>query len=293
MNFKRLLSPAFVVCITLFIAASIAMGAMVRGLKAYLIKLPVEVEQRVSSIPTETEHWIQVGTDRREEAAVEGVLGTQNYLSRQYAKKDTLKPGPNGAPASPRIVELHLAYYTGMVDTVPHVPDRCLVGGGWSIVGSTRLVPIKLDRLIVSPDPDVPTQLGAVSRARISSPRSEHNGRRVRLPKDIEKLALRTTEFSAPGGKGRLFAGYFFVANGGIATSAEDVRLLAFDLRADYAYYLKVQVASPMPATADEYGELAQDLLNDLFPDIMLCVPDWIDVQTGDYPANNPRRKNQ
>ena len=62
-----------------------------------------------------------VGEDIRfDEAGVEA-LGTDLYLSRTYRHRDSELPQ----------VQLHLAYYTGQVDAIPHVPDRCMVAGGY------------------------------------------------------------------------------------------------------------------------------------------------------------------
>jgi hypothetical protein len=67
--------------------------------------------------------------------------------------------------------------------------------------------------------------------------------------------------------------------------------VLAFNLTDDYAYYLKVQVGSTDAASAAELGELASTLLSDLLGEIMTCVPDWTKVQRGEWPPDNPKRK--
>ena len=48
-------------------------------------------------------------------------LGTDRYLNRTYAR--------DGHPDNGWIA-LHIAYYTGMIDAVPHIPDRCYEGAG-------------------------------------------------------------------------------------------------------------------------------------------------------------------
>ena len=106
---------------------------------------------------------------------------------------------------------------------------------------------------------------------------TEHDDRDVRL---------RASTYHNPGGA-ELYAGYFFIANGGVAASAEDVRLLAFDLGNDYAFYLKVQFNSQGVSSHEEFAELSAELLNDVLADLMLCVPDWVEVQAGRYPEGN------
>ncbi len=279
-RFKRVFTPSVVVAIAVLVCSSAVFGVVKRALQAHLIKeaiYPPESRQ-VSAVPAETASWIREGADRREAEIVEGVLGTTNYLNRLYVKKSTR------GTDKPEYLDLHLAYYTGMIDTVPHVPERCMVGGGWSIVGATEDVRLNLDNMIRMADTDVPDAFGAVTLARITTPGGSMSGARVRLPDGLDRLDLRVTPFSSGDGRNKLFAGYFFVANGGIATTAEQVRLLAFDLRSKYAYYLKVQVSSPIVTTPQELGDMAEDLLTELLPEIMLCVPDWVEVRLGNYP---------
>lgn len=280
--FRVLLRPSVLVSLVLLAVSAVGLHAAVSSLKLYLRKLPIQAMYTTRSVSTETESWRQVGADRIESAEVVSELGTENYLSRVYEEKNP----PSGRPA--RRVELHLAYYTGMIDTVPHVPERCIVGGGWTISGGTTVLPLELKRdlWIPSGEKDGDTELftvrlGATSRA---------PGTRVRLPRGIEDARIRITDFAKPGSNLRLHAGYFFIANGGVTDSADGVRLLAFDLKDDYAYYLKVQVSSNDVKTAQELAFAAASLVEELLPDIMLTVPDWLSVQRGEYPADNPRR---
>src|SRR5690606_12516831 len=92
---------------------------------------------------------------------------------------------------------------------------------------------------------------------------SNRPGQRVLLPLDPKRMQLRVTEFSIPG-RPSLYAGYFFLVNGEHRSSAEGVRLLAFDLKTDYAYYLKVQFNSQSVESPEELAEVALDLLDDL-----------------------------
>jgi hypothetical protein len=197
-------------------------------------------------------------------------------------------------------LELHAAYYTGMIDTVPHVQERCMVGAGFQLVSSGAIVPLGLDASQWREDPDVPADVrGRVFRTTafsVDNPQEADPSRivlvrqrDVTLPRDPAGIAMRMSEFASRGG-GRYFGGYFFVANGGWTPSAEQVRLLAFDLKDDYAYYMKVQVGSPDVTSNEELAEHASALLDELLPHLMMCVPDWTRVQAGEYPPDNPRR---
>ena len=282
-----LFKPAFLVAIGVLVASAMGMTAGIRAFDIYLAKLPVYPPEgrTLGSIPTETPNWIKVGSDRIESADVVATLGTDNYLSRTYMERNPKVPG------KPRVVELHLAYYTGMIDTVPHVPDRCFIGGGMS-QGTDPVYPtLSLDRTRWFQDPDAPEgDAGKVWRIRLADDHAmtSRPGQSVRLPRDPDAMRMRVMGFDIPGG-GRVFAGYFFIANGGHTDNARNVRALAFNLTDDYAYYLKVQCTADMES-AEDLAQASSELLSELIGEIMLCVPDWIEVQSGRYPPDNPRR---
>ena len=281
------LTPLLVTLVVLGAGA----GLLTAGLRAadiHLTKRPIHPESGLSvqALPRITENWEQVGKDRIESAEILEELGTDNYITRTYQQR---KHEP-GEPA--QRVELHVAYYTGKIDTVPHVPDRCFVGGGMRIEGATVNVPLVLDDSVwlLETGSDIPEEwAGEVYSVRLSSDSPNAPGKRVKLPRRPGDLKLRCTEFVAPGGA-RLLAGYFFIANGGAVAGADGVRLLAFDLKNDYAYYMKVQFTSTQAQSPEQLAAAASSLLNDLLGEMMLCVPDWIDVLAGRWPEDNPRR---
>lgn len=280
-NLGSVYGPAFFVVLALLSASALGLTWGIHAYGVYLEKKPIEAPdgRRVAQVPKETEHWIAVGPDRIESAEMLAELGTENYLSRTYQQKDPADP------AHPQQVELHLAYYTGQIDTVPHVPERCFVGGGLAIDKDSRKIPLRLDGSGWIEETDLPEGVqGPVYLARLSNSWSDRPGSRVRLPGDPAELEMLTTGFSRPGGGGSFYSGYFFVANGGTVASANDVRLLAFKLTDDYSYYLKVQFTSFTARDPNQLAELAASLLDDLYAEIARCVPDWVEVRAGRYP---------
>jgi hypothetical protein len=299
MNAARLRQPAFLVALAVLAVGAVGMGSAIRMARIYLDKLPIyprpidgqpheypEGSPTLLSLPTETRNWKAFGADRVETEEVEEVLGTTNYLNRIYVEKNPREGKP------PRAIDFHAAYYTDQIDTVPHVPDRCFVGGGMQIGSAAQFLPLNLDRSTWQTAADVPEQWkGRIFTARMSSDFGNGRGRRVRLPRDPEAIEMKTMEFIHPGSDRRIYAGYFFIANGGTVARAEGVRLLAFNLTDDYAYYLKIQFTSDRVESAEDLRDAATDLLNDLLPEIMLCIPDWIEVETGLWPPDNPRAR--
>lgn len=286
-----MLRAPFIVALAVLLASAAGMTAGIRAFDIYLAKLPVHAPEgkTLNSIPTETANWIKVGNDRIESADVIATLGTSNYLSRMYVEKHPKDP------AKPRVVDLHLAYYTGMIDTVPHVPDRCFIGGGMTQGTDPVYLPLNLDKTRWFLDPDVDeAQRGKIWRIRLADDRNltSRPGQSVRLPREPESMRMRVMGFDDAGGP-RVYAGYFFIANGGHTDNAQNVRALAFNLTDDYAYYLKVQCTSSAmngATSAQDLASMSADLLSELIGEIMLCTPDWTEVQAGRYPPDNPRR---
>lgn len=292
MKIRALRNPAFLTAFAIMSLCAVGMKAAIERYNIHLQKKPIYAEdgRLLRAIPTETQNWRRLGTDIIEASEVAEQLGTDNYLTRNYIPKAS-----EGSGAAASVVNLHAAYYTGMIDTVPHVPERCLTGAGMALIGGPWTVPVPLTTtgwlLLQDAPPDLS---GRVYTVRLSNEYSTAGGgRRVNLPFDLtptQPLTLRISQFSTPGGQTH-YAGYFFVANGGWVSSAEGVRQLSFDLRNDYAYYLKVQVGSSAVNSPEELASLAGSLLDDLLGELMTCVPDWVKVQKGLWPADNPRRQ--
>lgn len=265
--------------------AAIAFGAAVSKYKLMLNKLPIQapMNRQFIALPGTTPNWQQVGQDRRESPEVEETLGTKNYVSRVYVKK-----GPDGKPLEGKdagVIDFHAAYYTGMIDTVPHVSDRCFVGGGMTLASGAKdvAIPIDMERWR-KVETDVPVVLtDRLFRARMPN-WSDQPGTDIFTTFDPSKLVLHSFKFADPKGR-ELYSGYFFIANGGVVAKAEDVRLLAFDLRSKYAYYAKIQFTSSSVKSQEELGEAAGSILSDMLPEIMRCIPPWQEVERGTYPA--------
>jgi len=281
-----ILVPALAACI--MIGSTLGVSAYIKFSDLHMQKIPIypENNRQVSAIPTETEHWLRLGSDRISSSEIVEVLGTENYLSRDYIRKDTLDS------KKPVIIELHAAYYTGMIDTVPHVPERCFVGGGMQQSESSRNIKLELDTSSWRHDRSVAESFSGITgklySVRLSNNRNytDAPGSRIRLPRDVTPstgLTMRCSEFSLGNGQ-KIYAGYFFIANGGTKANANEVRTLAFNLSDDYAYYLKVQLNCVTADSMDEFVEYAGQFMGDLIGELMRCTPDWVEVQRGNYP---------
>ena len=250
-------------CVTLVVSA-VGFRLAVAQLNIYLRKEPVDLRASFDNIPRRIGAWEATGEDKKLEATGVEALGTSLYLDRIY-RLDSSRSGPAGEPP----ILFHLAYYTGQIDAVPHVPDRCLVAGGFNAMGTPVNIPLSLDKSTWEDDPD--------SDYPIVSRRDPVTGRNVPVRMPLGEVALRTTEFSDNSNPGaKIFAGYFFVANGGIAVTPGDVKRLAFRASEKRAYYCKVQVLSAGKGIdQDSFVERATEFLDLMLPEIMICLPDW------------------
>jgi len=290
-NWRTVLHPACVLAFLVLGVSAIGMRAAIDRYGLHLQKEEIHAPGRrqVSTIPRETPNWEQFGPDQVLDEDTVKTLGTNNFVSRAFRRKGGIEG------ERPMVIEFHAAYYTGGIDTVPHVPERCMVGGGWRRTKDARTLSLDLDSTTwVKDEAASQSPLGEVYTARtLPSPYSTAPGTRVRLPYSItpdSPIRMRVTEFESPDSNRRLLAGYFFVANGGVASSAEQVRTLAFNLTSDYAYYLKVQLSSATVESGEELALEGASLLSELMPEIMRCVPDWTLVESGEYPEDNPKR---
>ncbi len=275
------------------VGSTLGISAYIKFADLHMQKIPIypENNRQVAAIPTETESWIRMGSDKISSSEIVETLGTENYVSRSYTRKDSEETNELV------LMELHAAYYTGMIDTVPHVPERCFVGGGMQQSESSRNIKLDLDSSSWRTDESVPSELAGLSgelyTVRLSNDRNytDAPGIRVRLPRDVTPengIVMRCSEFLVGDGR-KIYAGYFFIANGGTKANANEVRTLAFNLTDDYAYYLKIQVNCLTVDSMDEFVEHASDLVSELIGELMRCTPDWVEVQQGNYPPSDDR----
>jgi hypothetical protein len=173
-----------------------------------------------------------------------------------------------------------LAYYTGMIDTVPHVPERCFGAAGFNVKTQPENLKLRIDRSEWSVDSEF-TNLATGDSYWLAGAKDVFTGRiqPVRMP--VGDFFVRTTEFEDPEQPNlRIFGGYFFIANGRSVWTPTDVKAFAFDPRERFAYYCKVQftyVAND--ANAEKYVELVSEFLKDFLPELMQRMPDWAEVE--------------
>src|SRR5688500_8677595 len=121
--FDKRSKPAFVIACLVLLGSGLGFNLAVKALNVYLRKERVEMRGSFDTLPRVVGRWQAVGQDRVLDEATIEALGTNRYLVRDYALS-----GKRGSG----LLNVQLAYYTGMIDTVPHVPERCLVAAGFN-----------------------------------------------------------------------------------------------------------------------------------------------------------------
>ena len=235
--------------------------------RAVMFKKPVPLRHELYELPRQVGSWQLVRKDPPLPDNVVETLGTEDYVSMVYEDLDYPEDRPG------RAARLHVAYYTGMIDTVPHVPDRCFVGGGMQLVDSDTA---RLQLAYNAPRAD-PASGNLLVPSRLSPPEA------ARLPTDA--FAARRVAFADPRDPSSAFqVFYFFVANGNYMASAQEVRVEGFNISDEYSFYCKVEVQLPGVSDPELARERVEALLGPMLPEIMACLPDWVDVRAGRYP---------
>ncbi|MCE9619869.1 MAG: EpsI family protein [Planctomycetes bacterium] len=270
---------AFVtVCATLAIGG-IGFRVAMMELKVFLQKEPVPLRLPLDELPGTLGEWKQVGKDALFSDAVIEELGTKNFLDRTYVYR--------GDPAK-GMLQVHVAYYTGMIDTVPHIPERCWGANGMVIQGQPEFRKQKVDDSAwdYTSGPIRPESGARYPQATVKEPVTKKNVT-VNLP--LGDITMTASCFQDPRQpEFTLIGAYFFIANGSITPSAMAVRNLSFKLTDRYAYYCKVQFSYRVREQPDKavvmFDQLAGDLLQSLLPQLMRSLPDWSLLENQESP---------
>jgi hypothetical protein len=141
------------------------------------------------------------------------------------------------------VINLAVTYYTGLVDTVAHVPDRCYVADGYE--------PKSWEEVKWNIDGGKPVEVRFINF-------EDGSGR---------SAATRSVA-------------YFFHVNGTFESSPESVRLHLQNLFERYGYYSKVEVMTLINDRA-ESARVMTDFLSAAMPEVRKSLPDWEAVQRG------------
>ena len=253
---------AFRVVIVTLVVAAAALNWVVPHFQISFRKEAVAPRQPLKMVRTDLGPWAQVSVDRALDPDTEHELGAQQYLTRTYVDTRLLSPADakamTAAPVDDReklvaklgginpkaVVHLMVTYYTGSVDTVPHVPDRCYVADGY-----------KPSTYEVVQWPVLPRE----------NPADRNVGvRLIDFEDQIDSRHSHPTQVA-----------YFFQVNGvyendpifGVRKRLQNL----FDRR---AYFAKIELRTDLDTSAEAQSVLT-DFLQHAMPDIERVLPDW------------------
>src|SRR4051812_17449083 len=255
--FKQSLKrPSFLLVLLVLLVGAVGINAATSALKLHFRKLPLPLRSKdgLAAIPLQLGNWIcipEMHTINPDEAHE---LQTDQYVFRDYVDLDAV--GADGVKIAKRedvlnmdklsredyyrelnrirsknnnaVLSMAVTYYTGKVDTVPHVPDRCYVADGFQ-----PSVYEKKDWV-----------LGEYEKGR-------NRAVPVRFI-DFQDLTNR-------GSQNRCVT-YFFHANGKYMDDPNQVRIALQNLFAKYGYFAKIEVMTLLP---NRPGAMANDPLKD------------------------------
>ena len=229
-------------------------GVIARAHNMVMLKSPVPLRENLYQLRQNFGTWEWVHEDPNLSAEELQYLNTTEYIGYHFRDRAAPQPGFE------QPVRLHMAYYTGRPDTVPHVPERCITAGGAR--GLVDSVTLKLTG-------DQYHQVEDRTRAR-----SKLNPDGVHIPKlEFPGTIFVFTHKESPDRKFGVV--YFFVANNKFLKNPDRVRLQGFMPWDRYSYYCKVEMGLGEIATKERAAERASRFLSTMMPEIMACLPDW------------------
>jgi hypothetical protein len=273
---RRAIAPslsrgAFVAAITVLGVSALGLNATVSFLQVHFRKLALPLAVRslndaTEGIPSRMGPWIQVSKDEPIDPEMEQVLGTDQYLFRDYVDsrvwpaeqlehlRDTTAEQRDAELATLEtrnplsVIRASITYYTGLADTVAHIPERCMVADGYE--------PSSYDTetVIAGNYPD---------------------GR----PRNVSFRFIHFEDQTARGRVARDVA-YLFHVDGVYDCDSLAVRQRLASLTEPYGYYAKVELMTTsrtgMSQVSDD-GRVAvmTDFLSCALPELERCLPDW------------------
>jgi hypothetical protein len=246
---EALQNRGFVACAALLLAFTIAFR--IQASKMHLVKDALPPQHKMNELKQERLVGYKLLHVPPMQSDVLNQLGTEDVVQWLLQEWDANKNQGFGP-----LVSLFVTYYTGMPDAVPHVPEVCYEGNGFTLVSQTG------DDLTIS-----------------------SRGREETIP--IQVLEFRKT--------GQLLQGerivvYTFHANGQFRRDRTAVRLAIGNLTDRYAYFSKVEVGvgvEPGVTSKQQAIESAERLLRVAVP--VLLEDHWPDWQKATKaPASRP-----
>lgn len=247
-------SRAFLVAVIVMAVVGVGMQFMTNFMQVYFKKEPVPLRGELISIPDQIGPWTKVSLDEPLPKDVEDALAAKEYIFRDYVdvrvvgkeKLDELMKMPIDERRRemsqverryPRgVVHFAVTYYTGLVDTVAHIPDRCYIADGYE-----------------------PTQYNV-------------EGWKLGDGRGIEVRYINFEDTTGFASKQPKNVAYFFQVNGVMESDPLAVRRRLQNLFNRQGYYAKVEVMSLVREREEAAGTM-KDFLTVAMPEVQKRLP--------------------
>jgi hypothetical protein len=266
-SIRRMLGqPAFVIAAATLLLAAVSLNGATEFLQLHFKKQRVELRLPLGEIGRDLGPWRQVSTDGPIDHEVEQVLGTQQYVFRDYVDtrrvpaaalaqfNDKTISEQRGLAAQLQkkdpqaVINVAVTYYTGMVDTVAHIPDRCYVADGYE-----------------------PTHYELQPWDALASRPGDKHVRFIRFEDQTPQRKAVTKNVA-----------YFFHCNGEYVSDPLAVRAHLQNLMERYWYYAKVELMMLTDLPDEAVRTAMNDFLTSALPDIERVLPDWDAVKAAE-----------
>ena len=250
----------------ILVTAVVGFQAIANTNNLVMFKAAVPLRLELPHLRRDFGNWQFIDEDRDLSAEELQYLKTNEYIGYHYQDRDwpVNKPGDR--------VRLHMAYYTGRPDTVPHVAERCITAGGGLPVFVGR---VELKLAAKNYQPHAKRAIAVLNTEGVHIPK-------MRFPATIFQYRL---------GEGGPISSvvYFFVANNQFFATPDAVRFRGFNLVDRYSYYCKVEMNMAGISDKKVAVECASRFLSRMMPEIMACLPDWQQVNDPSFsPDHDP-----
>lgn len=255
--------PAFLVVVAVLLIAAVGLNGATQFLQLHFKKLPVPLSRPLTEVVAKMGPWQQVSIDEALSHEFQEALATDNYVFRDYVdtRLITDKEIAQFKDKTPQerkrlllelqlkkpqaVINMGLTYYTGLVDTVAHVPDRCYIADGYE-----------------------PSRYDVVEWDALKNRTGDH------------KVRFIVFEDSVPGRSVAKNVAYFFHCDGQYLNDPIGVRKSLASLTQRYGYYMKVELQT-VTLKPDEASRVMNDFLTTSLPEIEKCLPDWAKLNAG------------
>ena len=249
-NIRVYLQPAFLICVLVLATTGAGMAVAMKELGMTFKKEPLPLKKTLELLDESdlSPYTVVLPKYKIENEDILKALGTKDYI--QWVMEDTEQP----ANSPVKRCLLFITYYE-LPDRVPHVPEECMVGGGYQ-----RLV-----------------------RESVTFEIDDNKGFRARVPGKYLVFGLKGT--SLWQSSVRIPDLYFFKVNGQYADSRNDARIaLNKNLFGKYSYFCKVELVfrnqDSVAPNKEQAVRASEKLLSVVLPILEReHWPDWQEVR--------------